>query len=212
MTVSLSRARPARLARLDPRTRLARLAVPAILAAVAMGATEHDAKALGPVDVEIGARVGVGTNPDSAGPNPFGFGVGGRAGVTIFHIYGGLSAIHYFGTSNDVSGPGAIGGFVTKSLTYSSTLLGVEAGYSITGIPHLTIRPQLGVGNAAFSFGDASQSHLYLEPGLVVLVSLGLVYIGADANILAIPGVDQGTSDTKTYTSFTIHGQIGIQF
>jgi hypothetical protein len=197
----------ASLARLLPR-----LIAPCVFAVAAMGATERDAKALGPVDVELGARVGVGTNPDSAGPNPFGFGIGGRAGVTFFHVYGGLSAIHYFGSSNDVAGPGAIGTFVTKNVTYSSTLLGVEAGYSITAIPLLTIRPQLGVGNAAFSFGDASQSHLYLEPGLVALVTLGLVYIGADANLLAIPGIDRGNNDTKTYTSFTIHGQIGIKF
>jgi hypothetical protein len=112
-----------------------------------------------------------------------------------------------------VAGPGtAAGVFSTSSVTYSSTLLGGEAGYSITGIPHLTLRPQLGVGNASFSFGDASQSHLYLEPGLVALITLGLLYVGADANLLAVPGVDQGNNDTKTYTSFTIHGQIGIQF
>ena len=34
------------------------------------------------------------------------------------------------------------------------------------------------------------------------------------AQLLAapIPGVDQGASDKKTYTAFTMHGQIGIQF
>jgi len=189
-----------------------RLALPSLLVIAALGASERDAHALGPVDVELGARVGFGTNPDANGPNPFGFGVGGRAGVTLFHIYGGLSAIHYFGTSNDVSGPSVTGTSNTISVGYSSTLLGVEAGYSITAIPHLTIRPQLGVGNAAFSFGDASQSHLYLEPGLVALISLGLVYVGADATVLVIPGIDQGNNDTKTYSSFTFHGQIGIQF
>ena len=189
-----------------------RLALPSLLAIAAIGASERDAHALGPVDVEVGARAGFGTNPDSKGPNPFGFGVGGRAGVSLFHIYGGVSAIHYFGASADVSGPTAMGTFRSTNVTYSSTLLGVEAGYSITAVPHLTLRPQVGVGNAAFSFGDASQSHLYLEPGLVALVSLGLVYVGADANVLAIPGVDQGNNDTKTYTAFTIHAQIGIQF
>jgi hypothetical protein len=189
-----------------------RLAVPSLLAIAAIGATERDAHALGPVDVEVGARVGVGTNPDSNGPNPFGFGIGGRAGVSIFHIYGGLSAIHYFGSSADVGGPGVAGTLINTSATYSSTLLGVEAGYSITAIPHLTLRPQLGIGNASFSFGDLSESHLYLEPGVVGLVTLGLVYVGADLNLLAVPGIDQGGGDTKTYTAFTIHGQIGIQF
>jgi hypothetical protein len=177
------------------------------LAIAAIVGSARDAHALGPVDIEIGARVGGGTNPDSAGPNPFGIGIGGRAGVSIFHIYGGLSGIHYFGSSRTI--PTAAGNIST---TFSSTLLGVEAGYSITAIPHLTLRPQLGIGNAAFSFADVSQSHLYLEPGFVALITLGLLYVGADVNLLAIPGIDQGGGDTKTYTSATIHGQIGIQF
>ncbi len=191
------------------------VAVPCFLAVAALGATERDAHALGPVDVEVGARVGFGTNPDANGPNPFGFGIGGRAGVTLFHhLYAGLSAIHYFGNSTDLAGPGTPAGvFNVGSVSYSSTLLGVEAGYSITAVPLLTLRPQLGVGNAAFSFGDASQSHLYLEPGFVALVTLGLVYVGADATVLVVPSIDQGgTAGTHTYSAFTLHGQIGLRF
>lgn len=191
---------------------LLRAALPCFLAVAALSATEREAHALGPVDIEAGARVGVGTNPDSKGPNPFGLGIGGRAGVSIFHVYGGISAIHYFGSSADVSGPNVQGLSQTVNVSYSSTLIGFEGGYDITGIPHLTLRPQLGVGNASFSFGDASQSHLYLEPGLTALISLGLVYVGADANLIAVPSVDQGNNDTKTYTAFTIHGQIGLRF
>ena len=82
-----------------------RIAVPCLLAIAAIGMSERDAHALGAVDIEGGARVGVGTNPDSTGPNPFGLGVGGRAGVSIFHVYLGFSAIHYFGASGDVSEP-----------------------------------------------------------------------------------------------------------
>ncbi len=41
----------------------------------------------------------------------------------------------------------------------SSTLIGAELGYSITSLPHLILRPQLGVGNASLTFinslGDA---------------------------------------------------------
>ena len=201
MSHSSSRAALARLAR------LARLAAPALFAAAVFGATERDAQAIGPVDIEAGARVGVGTNPDSDGPNPFGLGLGGRAGVSIFHVYGGLSAIHYFGSSSQIPTPTG-----TFESTYSSTLLGVELGYSITAIPRLTIRPQLGLGNAAFSFGDLSSSYLYLEPGVTGLVSLGLIYVGADLNLLAIPGVEQGGTESKTFTAFTAHGQVGVQF
>jgi hypothetical protein len=185
--------------------RRARLALATLGAAAAIGASEGDAHALGPVDVEIGAKVGVATKPNSNAPNPFGLGVGGRAGVTIFHVYGGVSGVHYFGESVELAGG-------TLKASYSTTLLGVEVGYSITAIPLLTIRPQLGLGNAAFSFGEASQSHLYLEPGVTALLSLGLLYVGADLNLLAIPGVDQGNGSTTTYTSFSAHGQIGITF
>ena len=184
------------------------LATAAAFVAAAIIASEHDAHALVPVDVEVGARVGVGTNPDSRGPNPYGFGLGGRGGVSIFHFYGGLSAIHYFGGSKDFP----IGG-QTLSVSASSTLLGLEVGYSITGIPLLTLRPQLGIGNASFKSGDSSNSHLYLEPGLTALVSLGVVYVGADANILVVPNVDEtGTTNKSTFTAFTLHAQVGVHF
>ena len=182
-------------------------AVPLVLAVAALSSLERDAHALGPVDVELGARVGVATKPLSDGPNPFGLGLGGRGGVTIFHVYGGLSAMHYFGSSDDIATP--LGRFKTS---FSSTLLGVEAGYSITAVPMLVIRPQVGIGGASFSFGDQSASHLYLEPGVTGFVVVGLVYIGADANLLVVPGVDKGIGDTTTYASFTIHGQVGIRF
>ena len=56
-----------------------------------------------------------------------------------------------------------------------------------------------------------SSSHLYFEPGVVALIPLGLLYVGADANLLVIPGVARGTEDS-TFTAFTVHGQIGVQF
>jgi hypothetical protein len=190
-----------------------RLAVPCLLAIAAICATAPDAHALGPLDIEFGARVGAATNPNSNTPTPLGIGVGGRAGVSIYHLYAGISAIHYFGSSADVSGPSTPAGtFGTSSVDYSTTLIGGELGYSITGIPVVTLRPQIGIGNASFSFGDASQSHLYVEPGLLALIRIGIVYVGADANILVIPSVDQGANDTKTYTSLTVHGQIGLVF
>lgn len=187
---------------------LSRLAAPALLGAAILFASEHDAHALGPVDIEAGLRVGVGTTPDADAVNPFGVGVGGRAGVSVFNVYGGLSAIHYFGSSKDI---------LNQKVQTASTLLGLELGYSIKLIRVLTLRPQLGIGNVTFSSsvgnvdGD-SKSKLYLEPGVTGLFSLGLLYVGADLNVLLIPGVERALQDSKTYTSFTAHGQIGIQF
>lgn len=184
---------------------LARLVLSALLA---VALAEHEAHALGPVDVEVGARAGVATKPDSGGASPFGLGFGGRAGLSFFHVYAGLSGIHYFGSSSDLLTPH---GVVTSQ--YSSTLIGLEVGYSITLGPKVLIRPQLGIGNASFAFSDAaSQSHLYLEPGVTALLLLGNLYLGADANILAVPGIEQGDRGTRTYASLTAHGQIGLRF
>jgi hypothetical protein len=165
----------------------------------------REARALGPIDLELGAKIGVGSNPDSNGPNPYGFGLGGRAGLSIFHLYAGGSAIHYFGGSIDTP---------LGKTDVSSTLLGGELGYTITALPIIQLRPQVGLGNASFSTSvgsaDSSSSHLYVEPGLTVLIPILLLYVGADANALIVPGVDQSTGGTKTLTSLTLHAQIGI--
>ena len=190
---------------------LARLAFSALVAGVSIVAFAPEAHALGPVDIEVGGRVGVGTKPDSRTASPFGFGLGARGGVSIFHFYGGVGVMHYFGSSTELPTAGG-----TVNSQYSSTLLGVELGYSITIIPKLLLRPQLGIGNASLSFGnDHSHDHLYLEPGLTALILLDNLYLGADANLLAVTGVptgDAGGNETKTYAALTAHAQVGIRF
>lgn len=183
-----------------------RLALPVAAVAFALVATEKPAHALGPVDLEAGAKVGVATNP-SDGDTPLGFGAGVRAGVGIFGFYGGLSFMHYFGSSTSVP--------IVGDVSTTTNLFGVELGYTISSLPVVQIRPQLGVGDIVITGSGGGQStsdgHIYLEPGVTVLVPLGLLYVGGDVNALIIPGVDQGT-DTKTYTSLSIHGQVGVRF
>jgi hypothetical protein len=172
---------------------------------VGLSLVTREAHALGPIDLELGAKVGAGSKPESNAPNPYGFGLGGRAGISIFHLYAGGSAIHYFGGSTDT----AVG-----KLDVSSTLLGGELGYTITALPIIQLRPQMGLGSATFSSSlggtDSSSGHLYLEPGLTVLIPILLLYVGADANALIVPGVDQTSGGTKTLTSLTLHAQVGI--
>lgn len=192
---------------------IARLACSLAVCGGLLWASERDAKALGPIDLEAGLKIGAGTKPNYE-PNPFGFGIGGRAGVSLFNLWLGASAMHYFGGSDTLS---------TGKVEVNTNLLGGEIGYTIGAIPFLQIRPQIGLGDAWFnqSLGsiDKSNSNFYLEPGLTVLIPFGLVFVGADANALIVPGVDTsalaggaGTSDDKkTLTSFTIHGQIGIR-
>jgi outer membrane protein with beta-barrel domain len=183
--------------------------------------TTRDAHALGPVDLEVGAKVGVGTNPISStnagnvsvsSPNPLGFGLGARGGVSFLGIYGGIQFMYYFGSSQDTSVLGQ-----SFSASEHSLLYGIEAGYGFTLLDLLTIRPQIGIGNftatasvsgnGAALQGSTSQSNsnLYLEPGVTGIVSLGMWFVGADANALFLPGADHAT------TAFTFHGQVGVK-
>jgi hypothetical protein len=179
-------------------------------------AMTRNAHALGPVDIEVGAKAGLATNPVSnsnGGPNPLGFGLGARGGVSFLGIYGGIQLIYYFGGSESASVLGQSISVSTHTLMY-----GVEAGYGFTLIDILTIRPQIGIGNASFggsvsgagavttNFGSTNNSNLYIEPGVTGLISLGGWFVGADANLLFFPGLDNST------TSFSFHGQIGLKF
>jgi hypothetical protein len=165
---------------------------------------------------------GFATNPassSSAGgvtvsaPNPLGFGLGARGGVSFLGFYGGVNFLYYFGSSQDVSVLGQ-----SVSVHEHTFMYGLELGYGITLLDLLTIRPQVGIGNATFSssasgsgtvnadVGGGSNSNIYIEPGVTGLVSLGGWFVGADANVLFFPGLDNSKA------AFTLHGQIGFKF
>ena len=193
----------------------------ASLAAAALACTaSKDARALGPIDVEAGAKVGAGSTPSnipSGSPNPLGFGIGGRAGVGLFGFYGGVQGMYYVGGSNDV-------------LSVHSAMYGAEVGWNIK-IAMLTIRPQVGIGNftesgtlkspavfpgnagggATVSTSD-SHSTLYVEPGVTGLVSLGLLYVGADVNALLLTSMPQNSGSNGLDVGLTVHGQVGVRF
>lgn len=181
-----------------------------VIAAACLGtlSVTRNASALGPVDIEVAAKVGGGSRTTSGSPDALGFGFGARAGVSFFGFYGGLSFMDYLGAST----PTAVFAAGAQPGKYSlkSVLYGVEAGYNI-GVPFVTLRPQLGVGNytlTASSTGTASSStnNIYLEPGVTGLLSFGLWLVGADANILLLPGL------SGSQAAFTGHGQVGVTF
>jgi hypothetical protein len=198
----------------------------AAVALAALSAT-RSASALGPVDVEVAAKVGGGTSPENSQwapcalcslaqlPNALGVGLGVRAGVSFVGFYGGLSFMDYLGSQATDAGP------LTESLR--SVLYGVEVGYNIS-VPLLTLRPQLGIGNYTVSGGYSgrpprraggppygypahfSDSNLYLEPGVTGLLSFCMWIVGADANVLLLTGM------SGSQPAFTAHGQVGIKF
>jgi hypothetical protein len=190
----------------------------ALFAGAAVLCSPNVASALVPLDVEIGAKVGGGTTPSTTpngAPNPLGFGIGGRAGVSFLGLYGGVSVAYYFGESNTL--------FPGTSLTTSthSLLYGFEGGYGVQLVDVLTLRAQVGIGNftntidvsgAGQSYSQ-SNSNLYLEPGVTVLVALPLsgLFVGVDGNVLVLPSMKE-TGQSKTATAFTVHGQVGYKF
>jgi hypothetical protein len=182
-----------------------------LLFAAALGAgavcVARDAHALGPIGLELGAKVGGGTNPFSSQPNPLGLGLGGRAGVTFLGYYGGLSVMYYVGGKTT---PGGV------ENSEHALLYGVEGGYGIKFLDLLTIRGQVGVGNFTVSRTSyADLNNLYLEPGVTALLSFGLLFVGADANLLVLPSAtDPGNplASSSWATAFTVHGQVGVNF
>ena len=99
---------------------------------------------------------------------------------------------------------------------FSSLQYGIDVGWGFN-LTVLKIRPLLGIGNISSSvsadgIGLPSASSLYIEPGVTVLIPLGLLYIGADANYLYITSASQGDGTSKGEGAVTIHGQVGVQF
>jgi hypothetical protein len=192
------------------------------LLAGALGAgtlsTARAAHALGPIDLEAGAKLGMGTAPSNWNVNPLGLGLGARGGVSFMGIYGGLNIVYYFGSSQSQS----LGGS-SLSVSEHSLLYGIEAGYGMK-LSIVTLRAQLGVGSAKVTVsnseqiagfsggGGGSQSSLYLEPGVTAMVSLGTWFVGADINALVLTGLKDTSNQSSTDTALTWHGQVGATF
>jgi hypothetical protein len=182
--------------------------VGALLVTLTIALSSKEAHALGPIGIEVGAQVGYGASPGGAAVNPLGVGLGGRAGITFFNIYAGGKIMDYIGSGDTVGGQ------------YHAIQYGGEIGYGFS-ISVLTIRPQIGVGNISLSGSNRpdlpSGSSLYLEPGAVALITIGIVYFGADASALMITnepaiGGAGNVQVTNFQTGFTAHGQLGISF
>ena len=195
------------------------------------------AHALGPIDVEVGAKVGAGTNPVGGGlPDPMGLGLGGRAGVALSGLYLGVSVVDSLGATGQlhvVEGPD----FEEGTLSPHSLLYGLEAGYGIPLAHRVLLRAQLGVGQDRLGMGGglavgttldnivdlpqpvATTTYLYLEPAIVALVTLGHLYAGVDVGALLLPS---GPSVAPPGTPFlsphrldgatTAHAQVGVRF
>jgi hypothetical protein len=133
--------------------------------------------------------------------------VGGRAGLALRSgFYFGGSIIDYFaGSESQITAPDVA---VPKTVSTHTLMYGAELGYGIKLLDLITVRPQLGFGDATLitSTGGPSTTFWYLEPGVTSFVDLGLLFVGADANMLLFP------YDQFTEAAFSFHAQVGLKF
>jgi len=188
-------------------------ALATLTACVVALSMERSARALGPFDVEVAARGGFATSPLSGTDpgNPLGLGLGGRAGIVFDEsFYLGGSVVYYFtGNENELNTTVSGGSIAhtTQSVTTRVLMYGAEMGYGIDLTDFLTLRPQVGFGDATFSQSGASSSTTtwYLEPGLAGLVPLGKLLVGADIDMLLL-------SVPQPEVAFVFDAQVGVKF
>lgn len=157
---------------------------------IVASAAPRDAHALGPIDLEVAGSAGVGFEPADLKVNPYGFGLGARAGVRLVGLYGGVRAAYYVGQASlDV------------------TQLGVELGYGPSFGP-VTLRGGVGLGH--FTAGGSistSTTHLYIAPNLTALVRIPTspLFVGADVEYTIVTG-------DSAWNSPAAHAQVGVIF
>lgn len=107
--------------------------------------------------------------------NPYGPGIGVRAGVTLpASLYLGASVDYFFGESESAAGVD-----VSASLLQVLGNVGYDAGFG-----PLTLRPSLGFGlaqsNVDFGAVDESEGDFVLSPGAELFVGLGLLSVSGE--------------------------------
>ncbi|HKU40984.1 MAG TPA: outer membrane beta-barrel protein [Polyangiales bacterium] len=126
--------------------------------------------------------------------NPWGIGIGARAGYNIQAIYVGARFVFHLGTTDSSVGVG----LNAVEIGYSLWELGVEAGYDMRVVDKLTLRPGAVLGvisaitdnNDPLFAGSSSQIKVELSPGISALYDVtDEFFAGGDLRLpLAIGG------------------------
>jgi len=143
--------------------------------ALCLLAAPREARALPLVTLSASLRGLYGAVSGDPALNPYGPGIGLRAGVTLpASLYLGASLDYFFGESESANG--------TDTSASVLQVLG-NVGYDF-GLGPLTLRPNLGFGlaqsNVDLGEEDASEGNFALSPGVEALVGLGLLNVGGE--------------------------------
>jgi hypothetical protein len=153
--------------------------LPAAALGVAFGAAalsfSGDASALPLLTLSASLRGLYGSAFGDPEANPYGPGVGVRAGVTLpTSLYLGASLDYFFGESIEIAG-----GDLNQSLLQVLANVGYDAG-----LGPLTLRPSIGLGlaqsNLEIGPRDESESNFVLSPGAEAIVGLGLLSVSGE--------------------------------
>jgi hypothetical protein len=168
----LSKSRPQSGPKLSQRLPAAALGVACAAAALAFSA---NASALPLLTLSASLRGLYGTAFGEPDANPYGPGLGVRAGVTLpASLYLGASLDYFFGDSAEIAGVD-----ISQSLLQVMANVGYDAGFG-----PLTLRPSLGLGlaqsNVEIGPVDESESDFLLSPGAEAIVGLGLLSVSGE--------------------------------
>lgn len=175
------------------------------------------------VQWELAGRAAYVTAPIHGGTDPFGAGFGARAGLTWGSGWYLGATFTYFLGGSDVD------------VSYRAILYGLEFGYGIRfrtfGEAMVTLRPKIGVGDAAVYYTDPSLAadvvtsasgsaasdtltvnNLYLQPGLTAMLDAGGHFLAVDASMLVLPGIAYGGADATTWMSYGLQAELGFRF
>jgi hypothetical protein len=165
-----------------------------VLAALLLSANKAQAMSL-----YAGLLGGYGFTPEKHVVQPYGFGLGAAAGLTlpVIPIYLGARLLWFAG---DTGHPAATtsttgtGTSVSVELSQSYLTYGIDLGYDAELGP-LVLRPGLGIGSARLNSNSAdangfkmkfNDSTLYISPALALLFKPGLLYVGAEVRYLGM--------------------------
>jgi hypothetical protein len=153
--------------------------LPAAAVSIACGAAalsfSADANALPLLTLSASLRGLYGSAFGDSEANPYGPGIGVRAGVTLpTSLYLGASLDYFFGDSVEIAG---------AELNQSLLQVLANVGYD-AGLGPLTLRPSIGLGLAQSNIEagpiDESESNFVLSPGAEAIVGLGLLSVSGE--------------------------------
>ena len=201
--------------------------LPPALTAPAETTPEEHAPTQKTWDVELGAAASYTSGPIRGGTSPFGAGFGARLGLQISGFYAGISGLYFLG-GTDVT------------LSDRALLYGLDLGYGFRFQPFagglFTLRPLVGIGDAAISHTDPSLSkvdvvttasgssssrtsdtitvnNVYLRPGITAMLASSTNFIAIHGSVLMVPGISYGgSSEPTTWFSYGLQGELGFRF